>query len=968
MPMGRFHDRASNSRAGASRSFPILTLLAIALVARHWNDSVADEPKPAATMEFFENKVRPIFATRCTSCHGAKKQESGLRLDRKAGFLKGGDGGAIVVAGAVDKSRLIQAVRHAGDLQMPPDRKLPDAEIHALTKWVEAGAVWPDEKVESTNAANAANHWAFQPVRKPAVPKVGDADWSKSAIDRFVLAKLESKGMKPSPMASPRDLVRRVTYDLTGLPPTAEEVEAFEKDCAASGKNGSMLPANGAYERLIDRLLASPRYGERWARWWLDVARYADTKGYVFEEERRYPYAYTFRDYVIRSFNNDLPYDRFIVEQLAADQLPADDNNEHLAALGFLTVGRRFLKDNNEIIDDRIDVVSRGFMGLTVSCARCHDHKFDPIPTADYYSLYGVFASCTEPDNLPMIGSKSKTTQFAEFERKSADLAKKVNEFLAEHRKAAVESMSKKVDAYVMAGFDLDWKGGGLNGLKEQSKAKQIEIEALRWFMKRFKTKLDAANPDQELVLWKRLANVNPAEFAVKMPAIVEKTRAEFPKSEPVQAVCKAIAVHKPKNFRDVVEIHASLLAKPNGPFATWLKAADSPIVVPENAADQLLVERKTKLQLAKLRDALTTLAATHPGAPDKAMVLLDSPQPYQPHVFLRGNPGRPGPAVPKQFPAIVAGANRKPFAKGSGRLELAKAIASPANPMTARVIVNRVWNGHFGQGIVRSPSDFGTRGDPPTHRELLDYLAADFVENGWSLKKLHRTILLSNAYRQQSVRRPDCAGVDPDNLYIWRFNRRRLDWESLRDSLLFAAGRLDLKQGGRGASLTTEPFSTRRAVYGLIDRQNLEGIFRTFDFAGPNAHSPQRFATTQPQQGLFLLNGPFVLEQSRNLAKNACKGLDAGKSSDQIRLVSTNAEQAKPTPLADSIVSRLYRAILSRSPHDEEIKFAREFLKIEADLANKPTDAAQLSKRIEDAAERLAQSLLMTNEFMFID
>ncbi|HEY1377282.1 MAG TPA: DUF1549 and DUF1553 domain-containing protein, partial [Gemmataceae bacterium] len=529
---------------------------------------------------------------------------------------------------------------------------------------------WPDAAASGTAAARAGfdlqgrrKHWAFQPLRPGSVPPVQQTDWPRTPVDRFILARLEAAGLAPAPPADRRTLLRRVTYDLTGLPPTPAEIDAFVHD-----------PDPEAYARLVDRLLASPHYGERWGRHWLDVARYADSKGYVFMEERKYPYAYTYRDYVIRSFNEDKPFDRFIVEQLAADKLPLGDDKHPLAALGFLTLGRRFLNNTHDIIDDRIDVVTRGLLGLTVTCARCHDHKFDPIPSRDYYSLYGVFASSVEPKEPPLIETPQRTAALEAFEK---ELAK---------RKAEVAAYRKK---------------------RQEAKA----------------------------------------------------------------ALSRAVALVPPS--LGATALRAATVLGPN------------PVEqLPPEKFDRLL-NRADRNKLRELVKKVEAFQANSPAAPARAMALADAPQPVQPHVFLRGNPANVGPAVPRQFLEVLAGPNRKPFTDGSGRLELAKAIADPANPLTARVFVNRVWAQHFGKGLVGTPSDFGLRSDPPTHPELLDHLATFFMDNGWSLKKLHRHILLSAAYRQRSDDRPECHKVDPENAHLWQANRQRLDFEATRDALL---------------------------------------------------------------------------------------------------------------------------------------------------------------------------------------
>jgi cytochrome c553 len=740
----------------------------------------AAPPSPEA-VEFFEKKVRPVLVESCTRCHGAKKQSASLRLDTREGLLKGSDNGPVVVIGDPGKSSLIRAVHHDGDIKMPPKKKLTDAAIADLSAWVKMGAPWPENAKAGTGRGTVAevraSHWSFHPVQRPTPPAVKDRTWAVNPVDLFVLAKLEAKGVRPSPDADRRTLIRRLSFDLTGLPPTPEEVAAFEADTAPD-----------AYDRLVDRLLASPAYGERWARHWLDVARYADTKGYVFTEERRYPFAYTYRDYVVRSFNTDLPYNQFILQQLAADRLDLGADKRPLAAMGYLTLGRRFLNNNHDIIDDRIDVTMRGLQGLTVACARCHDHKFDPIPQADYYSLYGVFASSREPKDLPVIASPEPSPEFKDFEQKLAKLQKDVEDFRKKNEK---------------------------------------ELRA--------------------------------------------RNRA----------------------FRD---------------------------------------------KLKGLEKKVDALKVTHPGAPPSAMVLNDNPRPFQPYVFKRGNPGNHGENVPRRFLEVVAGESRKPFSEGSGRLELARAIASKDNPLTSRVMVNRVWAWHFGEGIVRTPSDFGLRGDPPTHPELLDWLASEFVSRGWSVKELHRLIVLSRTYRQQSDDRPEGVQADPENRLLWKMNRRRLDFEALRDGLLAVAGRLDRTVGGVAVDITRQPSPPRRTIYGFIDRQNLPGLFRTFDLASPDAHTPRRYETTVPQQALFLMNNPFAVEQARALVARP-----------------DVASLTKP----EERVARIYQVLFGRTPDREDLRLGLRFVEV----ANRAHDSRSLG-----GWEQYAQVLMLSNQFAFVD
>jgi hypothetical protein len=735
--------------------------------------------------EHFEKHVRPILVEYCHVCHGKEKQKAGLRLDSREAILKGSDSGPVLVPREPDKSRLIEVIRYQGETKMPPKQQLPAEAIAALAEWVKQGAPYPAAASTAAGGSKrtatdpAKGHWAFRPASSPTLPRIRNTAWPRASLDHFVLALMESAGQPPLPAANPRTLLRRVSYDLIGLPPTFEEVEAFREDSSLD-----------AYEKQVDRLLASPRFGERWARHWLDVARYADERGYVgVDVDRVYPFAYTYRDWVIQAFNEDLPFDQFIVYQLAADQLadggrhaePGDHlaegntrhaergghvDRRHLAAMGFLTVGRRFINNPHDIIDDRIDVVTRGFMGLTVTCARCHDHKYDPIPTADYYSLYGVFASSQEPDELPLLNLQP-------------------------------------------AGLDYE---------AFQSELKKLEEE---------KAKFERDN---------------------------EQMKKE-----------------RPREFKEKIK-----------PFDNRIKR----------------------------------LHARHVGAPGRGMVMIDRPRTSNPRVFLRGNPNNPGPEVPRQFLALLAGDKRQPFTHGSGRLDLARAIASRDNPLTARVLVNRVWQHLFGEGLVRTPSDFGTRSDPPTNAALLDHLAQRFMEDGWSLKRLIRMIVLSSTYRQSAT-------------------ARRMDFESLRDSLLFVAGELDTTIHGRSVDLGTAPYSRRRTLYGFIDRQNLPGMFRTFDFAGPDTHSPQRFSTTVPQQALFLMNHPFVMEMAQKL----CTRPEISDAASD-----------------DAKIQSHYKLILARLPDPAELALAREFLK-HADPADKLT-----------AWEQFAHILLQSNEFVFVD
>ena len=880
----------------------------------------AADPDPAG-VEFFEKKIRPTLVENCYKCHSAQseKVKGGLLLDTREGLLKGGDTGPAIVPGDPEKSLLIKAVRYTDEnLQMPPkDKKLSAEQVSALETWIKMGA--PDPRLPKAalqaDLEKGKGHWAFQPVKPATIPKVKTRGWIETPIDAFILEKLEQRRIKPSLQADKRTLIRRASFDLIGLPPTPEEVQSFITDTSTN-----------ALAKVVDRLLASPQYGERWGRHWLDIARYADTKGYVFEEERRYPYAYTYRDYVIRAFNEDLPFDRFLTEQIAADLLPLGEDKRPLAALGFLTLGRRFLNNQPDIIDDRIDVVTRGTMGLTVSCARCHDHKFDPIPTKDYYSLYGVFASCNEPGEKPLLGTNSFPKQYPEY---LTEQKKREEERKNYREKKDAEIMTKlraQVGDYLLVLHDA---AARTNSEKSEALVRERKLDPL--VSGKWKTYLEETRRKEDPIFapWFAFSALSSNDFPLKAKELSEKFAQNKTGAES-SSITTLFAGESPRDLKDLAERYNKMFAEVDKKWTSALASNTSaaqgkiPSALPdknEETLRQVLYGEKspvhlTEAELQKLFDVpsiselrrlqrkVDELDATHPGAPPRAMALVDNASPNTPHVFVRGNSGNPGAEVPRQFLALIAGEKRKPFEKGSGRLELAEAIASRDNPLTARVWVNRVWMYHFGAPLVRTPSDFGVRSDPPTHPELLDYLARRFTDDGWSLKKLHRLMLLSRVYQQSSEENPRYAKADPGNNLLWRMNRQRLDFEGLRDSLLATGGKIDLTSGGQAVDILQEPFSKRRTVYGFIDRQNLPGLFRTFDFASPDSTSPQRFYTTVPQQALFLLNNPFVVEQSRYLLQRTEK---------------ETAEERR--------IRRLYQIVLQREPAREEIAAGQKFL-----------------------------------------
>ncbi len=693
-------------------------ILLLTLLAGAWFPGAlrADDLTPAQR-DFFENKIRPILGDRCYKCHStfAEKIKGGLLLDSREALLKGGDTGKAIVPGNPEASLLIKAIRYTDpDLQMPKDKKLDDDQIADLTAWVKMGA--PDPRSATAEqkkySDNKTNHWAWQPVKRVAIPEASNPDWCQTPVDNFILAKLDENGLKPNPPADKRTLIRRATFDLIGLPPTPEEVRDFVND-----------PAPAAFAKVVDRLLASPHYGERWGRHWLDVARYSDTKGQPRRntEDNVNPFAWTYRDYVIRSFNEDKPFNQFILEQIAADRLPSTARNPtNLTALGFLTVGDHYMGMQNDIINDRIDVVAKGFLGLTVTCARCHDHKFDPIPQKDYYSLRGIFDSCVEPKIEPVIGKITNTPEYHDYYRQREKLAQ---------------------DEYAL----------------------ETSLPRLR------------KSGDQEAF-------------------------------------------------------------------------------------------KQARRELQKKAHEITELELTNPAAPMRAMVLEDAVRGHDSPLFIRGEAGNRGELVPRRFLQLLSAPNRPVYTNGSGRLELALGIASPNNPLTARVIINRIWQHHFGAGFVPTPDDFGMMSEAPSHPQLLDYLAVNFMTNGWSVKKIHRLIMLSSVYQEDSANNPRFAQTDPGNRLLWRANIRRLEFEPLRDSLLAIGGSLDTNLYGRAVDLRLHPDSTRRTIYDFVDRANIADVLVNFDFATPDMVTGIRHSTMVPQQALFLMNSPIIIDLARRL------------------------------------------------------------------------------------------------------
>jgi hypothetical protein len=877
---------------------------------------IAAVSAPAEDADLFESKIRPILVEHCYECHSAdKKQKGNLLLDTKEGTLKGGDTGPALVAGDPAKSLLIQAVKWANkDLQMPPKNKLSGTQIADLESWIKAGAPDPRSgprtltKIEQHLEA-AKKHWSLQPVVDP----------KPASLDDLI-------GTKGKPSADKRTLIRRAYLDLVGIAPTYAEVNAFVADNSPQ-----------AFEKLIDKLLTDPRYGERWGRHWLDVVRYADNMGSIYNGDDNYPNAFTYRDYVIDAFNTDKPYDRFLLEQIAADQLDTAKDTRTLAGMGLLGLGRR--KDrrlDDDTLDDTIDVIGRGLMGLTISCARCHDHKIEPITTKDYYGLYSILKSSKEPEIQPAL-PQPDSPQVREYAEKNKAARTEYIRVVAFEAERSFSALRSRVGDYLHAAHDSkltnSYKDKNVSpGILEPRKLNNgIHNRVVANWDKWVKGHPEFFTP------WLELSALPEADFAAKAPALCE-TYAKNADKKLIASVARSFAKTKPKTLRDIADLYNHLYASEvDGLWAeNWrehlrklcVPTADE-LNLPISELEKVSIDRVQTAQKNPLPDAegqqlraifledsspfvltgkdflsnklyanrdvaeglrrnatkpLTELQ-NHPGAPARAMTFVDADKMHDGKVFIRGNPNTLGPEAPRQFITALKSISPEPFPKDkSGRFQLAQAIASKNNPLTARVIVNRVWGWHFGEAIVATPSDFGFRGDKPTNQPLLDHLAAWFMENGWSFKKLHKHLMLTAAYQRAD------------------FPMRPLDLEPFRDALLSVTGRLKPDLGGKPEKIDV---SVRRTIYGFVDRKTQPSLYRSFDFPDPNFSAPKRNRTALTPRALILMNSPLLTDSAKHLATTLTKEM----------------------PDDNSRLEELYRRVFQREPTDKEMQRAHEYL-----------------------------------------
>jgi hypothetical protein len=850
-----------------------------------WSTCVIDAAEPdtqlaserdQAKIDFFEKRIRPVLVQQCYKCHSSKAQadgklKGGLLLDSRSGLVSGGDSGPAIVVGNAADSLLVEAIRYSEDsLQMPPTGKLPAEVIADFEKWITTGAADPRDKSPAKNARaeidwdHAREHWSIKRPKRHDPPMVKDVDWPRRRIDSFVLARMESAGLKPSPAASRRTMMRRACFDLLGLPPTPAQNQQFMSD-----------ESPAAYERLIDRLLDSPHYGERWARHWLDVARYAEDNTNMGPHNGPYPHAWRYRDWVVNALIEDVPYNDFIVRQLATDLLPDTGPEDH-AALGFQGLAPSYHKEvalakvvlENRYADeweDRVDAIGRGLLGLTLACARCHDHKYDAVTVEDYYAVAGVFASSRQTTRPIITDEEIAKTQSVR------DRVASIQSDVARWEKQ-IKELPKEI-----AALETSLKQHDKKSTSEDRPVDPISTEK----------ETTVANVDADV-------DDNDSEFD---PDKVRQRVDEATKQ--IEEAKRAVAAAKPEIMR---------LKKTPGfeiPVANAL------------TEEQVRVEEITA---------------------EKMKIVYYANKPRDLNVFVRGDARRLGVVVHRGFLQLLSDGERVSFQKGSGRLELAREIVSSENPLTARVMVNRVWLHHFGTGLVNTPSNFGVSGSRPSHPSLLDDLAVRFMTQGWSLKWLHRQIMLSATYRQSTLGLALVDGtnstlatrtaIDPDNRLLSHFNRRRLDAESFRDAVLACSGLLDPKLGGPSGDVDSIDFK-RRTLYATVSRHKLSDTLQTFDFPDPAIHCAQRVETTTPLQQMFVLNSPFMRQAAVALA--------------------ARVKQAS----GESVHERVrfsYRLLFAREPSDSEIQTAELFLR--ADPAETDTITESVTHGDAEAAE----------------
>lgn len=905
--------------------------------------------------QFFESKIRPVLVKHCYECHSAESKEikGSLRVDFAKGLLDGGDSGPSVVAGKPEESLLLEALRYES-FEMPPAGRLPKNVIQDFEHWIKTGAYDPRNEAPAAAPSKAPRKidleegrkfWAFQPVTKTAPPKVAHKDWPQSEIDAYILAKLEAAELSPAPDADRRTLIRRLYFDLIGLPPSPQEVEEFLNDDSPK-----------AWERLVDRLLQSKEFGVHWGRHWLDVARYADSNGGDFNAT--FHNAWKYRDYVIDSYNRDKPFDQFIKEQIAGDLLPSETDEqkaEQTIATGFLMIGAKMLSERDkmkltmDVVDEQINTVGQAFLGMTLGCARCHDHKFDPIPTADYYAMAGIFQSTetlkgesqqyvstwprrtlpTSKEHIAAVEEYEAQTKelklaISQAKKNQSQLEKRLAKIKAGERSLLVDDVdAKKTGVWKESTYSPTFVGAGYvhdDNAEKGEKWIEYTIKIPR-----------SATYDVQLSYTPGGGRANNVPVSIKHTGGEEEVTLNQQNKPPIDGLFASVGRFSFDQKQPAVitidtrgtdghviadAVRLIELDKNGKPLQSEV-SADNPELKQAQAALE-----KAKAQQEQLANQLKTLEQNAPAPLPKAIAVTEAPQVEDCAICIRGEHQNRGEKVPRGVLQVATWGEVPQFpAEESGRKELAEWIAHPQNPLTARVYVNRLWHHLLGQGLVPSVDNFGKLGDRPSHPELLDRLAADFVENGWSTKRTIRQIVLSRTYRQSSRHDETAWNADPGNRLLWRANRKRLPAESIRDAMLEISGNLILSPGGSPVEglgtlvtqNTADPSqyestsSAFRSAYLPIIRSELPPMLVVFDFADPDLVTGRRAVTNVPAQALLLLNSPFVIEQAQAAA-------------DRVQNLADSDEPAK-------LIEQTYELVLSRQPTEAELQRAEVFL-----------------------------------------
>lgn len=944
--------------------FSLLLVRTIAVLSSAWVQG-PDE------FEFFEKKVRPILVARCYECHSAGEQNGGLRLDSRSGVERGGDSGAAVRPGDPKASLLIEAIRYQNhDLQMPPQNRLPEFEVEILERWVRDGAPFPGNSPQGDGSNDDGSNddgapkptgmtieegkrfWSMLPISDPVIPAVSNREWVQNPIDAFVLSKLDAAGLPAPAKADRRALIRRATYDLIGLPPTADEVDAFVADTSPD-----------AFERLVDRLLESPDYGVRWGRHWLDVARYADSNG--LDENVAFGNAWRYRDYVVNAMNQDMPFDRFLIEQIAGDLVPYANKDTHTAT-GFLALGAKVLAEPDveklmmDTIDEQLDTIGKAFMGITMGCARCHDHKFDPIQQADYYRMAAIFKSTQTFSgknfgaikywNEHIFATEEENAKIKEADAQIAQKQALANKFKSDETEKLRAAAKSKATDYMIAACHVS----SMSSLQEIAQAAAPAGLHPR-ILHHCRKHLEFHRDDPFFSKWTELAAAGDvAGIEAHYRPLFELATKAWQEGLQANPPLTKLPDETLETARQVLNDAAGLLAVPAKPSFAFDDA--------------------TLQEYYRLADEARILESFSPDA-SAAMSVRENRIVEGIPIHVRGSHRNLGQVVQRGFPEVMNVSSVKPILPKlqSGRLELAQWMASSSHPLTARVAVNRIWGWHFGNAIVRSTENFGRVGDSPTHPELLDWLARWFIESGWSTKQLHRLIMNSSTYQSasgqaasnQSISETSlrASQIDPDNKLLWHFPMLRLDAEQIRDSILEVSGQLDKSLHGKTVPLRNRQFvfdhtscdntkydSLRRAIYLPVVRNNLYTLFEQFDFPDPTMPTGRRNTTTVAPQSLLMMNSDLVLQASDRLAE---------------KLLSQSSDLNEQTNLA-------YRSILGRMPSDTERTTIIQFL-----IGTKAADSVAaepnaLESQVQPPNEQMVwslicQSLLSSNEFFYL-